>query len=109
MVVALAEGFPHFADVQSGCFSLTNCHRISGQGSYRKAAKQLVQDMADKGYQVSERDDIDSQGHRVYEVVIPTEPEVTYYLNVFSDSTDSMVYAMTLQIVTLAELQQLAG
>ncbi|MFK8184984.1 MAG: hypothetical protein AB8B99_16555 [Phormidesmis sp.] len=109
MVVALAEEFPHFAGAQAGCFSLTNCHRVSGQGNYRQAAKQLIGEMTAQGYQVEQRDDIDSQGHRVYEVIMPSEPDVTYYLNVFSDSADSMVYAMTLSIVTLAELQQLAG
>jgi len=109
MVIALTEAFPHFAEAQSGCFSLSNCHRVSGQGSYRQAAKQLVEEMQANGYQVKQRDDIDDQGHRVYEVVIPSEPDATYYLNVFSDSADSMVYALTLQIVSLAELQQLAS
>ncbi|MEM6451053.1 MAG: hypothetical protein AAF703_12140 [Cyanobacteria bacterium P01_D01_bin.105] len=109
MVISLAEEFPHFAGVQSGCFRLANCHRISGQGSYRQAAKQLVEQMQAQGYQVNQREDIDDQGHRVYEVIMPSEPDTTYYLNVFSDSADSMVYALTLEIVSLTELQQLAG
>lgn len=109
MVVALGEDFPHLIGGQPNCFGLTNCHRVSGQGSYRRAASQLVEGMRANGYQVTMRDDIDEQGHRVYEVVMPSEPETTYYLNVFSDSADSMVYAMTLEIVSLAELQQLAA
>ncbi len=109
MVVQLSDRFPHFQNSESGCFGLENCHRIAGEGTHRQAAKKLIKQMQANGFQVDKRDDIDGQGHQVYEIVLPDEPNATYYLNVFSDSLESTVYAVTLEIVSLTQLQQLSG
>ncbi len=109
MVVQLGENFPHLLGAQSGCYNLESCHRITGEGTHRQAAKKLIEQMRQQNYQVVERDDIESQGHQVFAVTPPQEPDKTYYLNVFSDSLNSAVYAITLEIVSLAELKQLSG
>lgn len=108
VVVRLASDFPHLAGAQSGCYGLENCHRLEHGGNYRQAARQLMAQMQAQGYQVSERDDIDEPGHRVFDVIPPEDAEVTYYLNVFSDGSQSAVYALTLNILSLRELQQLS-
>ena len=109
MVVQLGDRFPHFQNSESGCYGLDNCHRIAGEGTYRQAGKKLVEQMKADGFRVEERDDIDEQGHRVFAIVSPDEPTETYFLNVFSDDSDSTIYAVTLEIVSLAELQQLSS
>lgn len=108
MVVQPGENFPHLSGAQSGCYNLESCHRITGAGSHRQAAEKLVEQMQQQNYQVRERDDMESQGYRVFAVVPPDEPDKTYYLNVFSDGLNSTVYAITLEIVSLADLQQLS-
>lgn len=109
MVVQLGDRFPHFQNSESGCYGLENCHRIAGEGTYRQAGKKLVDQMKADGFQVEERDDIDEQGHRVFAIVSPDEPTETYFLNVFSDDSDSTIYAVTLEIVSLIELRQLSS
>ncbi|MEL7144707.1 MAG: hypothetical protein AAGL08_21195, partial [Cyanobacteria bacterium J06573_11] len=63
--------------------------------------------MREEGYQLTEQDDIDGTGHRVFEVVDADDPSQIYYLNVFSDGLDSAVYALTATILSLEELKNL--
>lgn len=107
-LVVLADDFPHLANAQSGCFGLSNCLRVPSQGSYRKDAEALVKQMEDSGYQVQPDETIDEPGHRVYVVEKLSEPDKTYFLNVFSDS-GSMLYTLSSEIMSLTELQQLAS
>lgn len=106
-VMLLGEEFPHLAGAQSGCYGLESCHQISG--NYRRAAQQLIDQMAAQGYQLTERDDIDNTGHRVFEAITLNEPEKTYYLNVFSPDVGSTVYVLSVDILSLEELQQLSS
>ncbi|MEL6814828.1 MAG: hypothetical protein AAFP03_08435 [Cyanobacteria bacterium J06598_3] len=107
MVVAVGDDFPHLAGAQGNCYNLASCYRLGDAGGYRQAAKALTEQMQAQGYAVSERDDIDSAGRRVFEVVMPGQPNDIYFLNVFSDEAGSAVYVMTMDILTLQELQQL--
>lgn len=106
-VIALGEEFPHLAEAQSGCYGLEGCQQLSG--NYRRAAQQLIEQMESQGYQLTERDDLDDTGHRVFEVIAPSEPEKTYYLNVFSPDAGSTVYVLAIDILSLTELQQLSS
>ena len=109
-----AEDFPHLAGAESGCFGFTNCHQVAG--NLRQAAKQLVEGMEIKGYQVTPDDSRSDSGHLIYEVVVPSEPgespeektAKTHYLNVFSPELGRMAYVMTLDLITLDQLRQLA-
>ena len=104
ILVSLAD-FPHLSNAQSGCFGLSECHQ--SQGNYRDVGEQLTAQMRQQGYQLTEKEDIDGAGHRVYEVVNPDEPGQIYYLNVFSDGLDSAVYALTVDVLSLEELKAL--
>lgn len=106
-VVALDETFPHLAGAESGCYGLTGCQRL--RGNFRTSAQQLVDQMEAKGYQLSERNDIENTGHRVFEVIVPDEPETTYFLNAFSPDIGITVYVMSIRILSLVELQQLTS
>lgn len=106
-VVALDETFPHLEGAQSGCYGLTGCQQV--RGNFRRAAEQLIDQMESKGYQLAELDDIDVTGHRIFEVTVPDEPDTTYFLNVFSSDSGSTIYVMALDILSLAELQQLSS
>ncbi|MEO0706889.1 MAG: hypothetical protein AAF050_14640 [Cyanobacteria bacterium J06649_5] len=106
-VIALGEEFPHLAEAQSGCYGLEGCQQLSG--NYRRAAQQLIEQMESQGYQLTKRDDLDDTGHRVFEVIAPSEPEKTYYLNVFSPDAGSTVYVLAIDILSLTELQQLSS
>ncbi|MEL7072309.1 MAG: hypothetical protein AAGN15_27235 [Cyanobacteria bacterium J06581_3] len=79
------------------------------RGNFRRAAEQLIEQMESKGYQLAELDDIDVTGHRIFEVIVPDEPDTTYFLNVFSSDSGSTIYVMALDILSLAELQQLSS
>jgi len=105
VVLQLADDFPHLSGSQSGCFGLSNCHQASG--SYRQVVRQLTEQLRANGYRLTEDDTIDGVGHRVFEVVMPHDPESLYYLNVFSDGLDSAVYAITVNILSLDELKNL--
>lgn len=105
VLLQLADDFPHLSGSSSGCFSLSNCHQASG--NYRQVVQQLTEQMIANGYQLTEDDTIDGTGHRVFEVVMPSEPDSLYYLNVFSDGLDSAVYAITVNILSLDELKSL--
>lgn len=107
VVVHLSDDFPHLAGSQSGCYGLASCRQLNG--NYRQAARLLLAQMADQGYQLTERDDIDNTGHRVFEVIDPDEPNVTHYLNVFSPDVGSTVYVMTMNILSLEQLKQLSS
>ncbi len=107
VVVHLGDDFPHLAGAQSGCYGLANCRQLSG--NYRQAARLLLTQMTDQGYQLAERDDIDNTGHRVFEVITPHEPNVIYYLNVFSPDVGSTVYVMTVNVLSLEQLKQLSS
>lgn len=107
IVVRLGDDFPDLAGAQSGCYGLENCRQISG--NFRQMAQQLVSQMEEQGYELTEREDIDNTGHRVFEVSNPNDPSVTHYLNVFSPDIGSAVYVLTVDILSLEELKQLNG
>lgn len=104
VLVSLTD-FPHLSGAESGCFGLDSCHR--SQGSYRTVVQQLTAQMRQNGYQLVEKEDIDGAGHRVFEVIDPSNPDDIYYLNVFSDGLDSAVYALTAAVLSLEELKNL--
>ncbi|MGC1306570.1 MAG: hypothetical protein WA885_05020 [Phormidesmis sp.] len=106
-VVRLGNDFPNLAGAQSGCYGLENCQQVSG--NFRQAAQQLIAQMEGQGYQLTEREDLDNTGHRVFEVIDPDAPNATYYLNVFSPDIGSAVYVLTVNILSLEELKQLKG
>ncbi|MEL6555523.1 MAG: hypothetical protein AAFQ63_18995 [Cyanobacteria bacterium J06621_11] len=105
VLLTMSDDFPHLSGAQAGCFGLSNCHQ--SQGNYRQVVQQLTAQMREEGYQLTEQDDIDGTGHRVFEVVDADDPSQTYYLNVFSDGLDSAVYALTETILSLEELKNL--
>lgn len=107
MVVQLGDDFPDLADAESGCYGLENCRQVSG--NFRQAAQQLVSQMEGNGYELTEREDLDNTGHRVYEVVDLDDPDATYYLNVFSPDIGSAVYVLTVDILSLEALKQLSS
>lgn len=107
VVVHLSDDFPHLAGAQSGCYGLASCRQLNG--NYRQAARLLLAQMTDQGYQLAERGDIDNTGHRVFEVIAPNEPNVIYYLNVFSPDVGSTVYVVTVNILSLEQLKQLSS
>lgn len=104
-VMLLGEDFPDLADAESGCYGLAGCRQLSG--NYRQAAEQLLAQLKAQGYQLTERDDIDSAGHRVFEAIAPDQPDDIYFLNVFSPAAGSTVYVMAAEILSLEQLQQL--
>ena len=105
MVVQLGDDFPHLAGAQAGCYGLESCHQLSG--NFRQAAQQLVEQMESQGYRLTEREDIDGTGHRVFEVIMPDDPNTIAYLNVYSPDVGSTVYVLTADILSLEQLQQL--
>ncbi|MEL6468331.1 MAG: hypothetical protein AAFQ74_01260 [Cyanobacteria bacterium J06623_4] len=105
MVVQLDGDFPHLAGAQAGCYGLESCHQLSG--NFRQAAQQLITQMESQGYQLTEREDIDGTGHRVFEVTMPDDPNTIAYLNVYSPDVGSTVYVLTADILSLEQLQQL--
>jgi len=106
-LVQLDDDFPHLVGAQSGCYGLENCHQLSG--NFRQAAQALVAQMESQNYQLTEREDIDNTGHRVFDVIVPDEPDTTYYLNIFSPDVGRTVYVLTVDILTLNELQRLSS
>ncbi len=107
MVVRLGDDFPDLAGAQSGCYGLENCRQING--NFRQIAQQLVSQMKSQGYELTEREDLDNTGHRVFEVIHPDDPSITHYLNVFSPDIGSAVYVLAVDILSLEELKQLNG
>jgi len=105
-VMPLSQDFPDLADVQTGCYGVEGCRQLSG--NFRRAAQQLKEQMEASGYQLTERNDIENTGHRVFEVIAPQEPDKTYYLNVFSPDIGSAVYVLSVEILSLEELQALS-
>ena len=72
MVMLLSEDFPDLAEAQSGCYGLSGCRELSG--NYQAAAKQLLAQLEAQGYQLTEREDIDGAGHRVFEAIAHNQP-----------------------------------
>ncbi|MEL6399286.1 MAG: hypothetical protein AAFR26_09395 [Cyanobacteria bacterium J06626_4] len=106
-LVGYSDTFPHAAGAESGCFGLGDCRRVVGGGNHRAVAASLINDLENEGYSVDQRDDLDDTGRNVYEVISPGAT-TTQYLIVFSDGLESAVYVMSDEIITLAELQELA-
>ena len=106
-VMLLGEDFPDLAGAQPGCYGLAGCRQLSG--NYRAAAKQLLAQLKAQGYQLTEREDIDNAGHRVFEAIAPNQPDEIYYLNVFSPDAGSTVYVMARDILSLRELEALSS
>ncbi|MEL6263477.1 MAG: hypothetical protein AAFR12_20695 [Cyanobacteria bacterium J06626_6] len=106
VLVRLGSNFPHLAGAQAGCYGLESCHQLSG--NFRQAAQQLIAQLKSQGYQLTEREDIDGTGHRVFEVIMPDDPNNTVYLNVYSPDVGSTVYVLTADILSLEQLQQLS-
>lgn len=105
-VMLLGKDFPDLEGAQSGCYGVAGCRQLSG--NYRNTAKQLVAQLKAQGYQITERDDIDDAGHRVFEAIAPDSPDKTYYLNIFASDAGNAVYVMAMDILSLAQLQQLS-
>ncbi|MEM9946286.1 MAG: hypothetical protein AAF810_09520 [Cyanobacteria bacterium P01_D01_bin.36] len=106
ILLKLAADFPHLAGSQAGCHGLDSCHQISGGGRLTQVTEKLVDQMRAVGYQLTEDVTVGGAGHQVYEVVMPNDPEI-YYLNVFSDGLDVVVYTITLNVLSLDELKNL--
>ena len=108
-LLTLGTDFPHLQSAQTGCYGLSSCHQLSDVGSYHRAAETLVAQMQQQGFQISEKEDIDFPGQRVFSVIMPDQPEETYYLNIFSDGIGSAVYVLSIEILTLSDLKSLNG
>ncbi|MEM9504228.1 MAG: hypothetical protein AAGA01_09770 [Cyanobacteria bacterium P01_E01_bin.43] len=107
-LVGYSDTFPHVAGAEIGCFGLGDCRRVVGGGNHRKVATSLIDDLENEGYSVDQRDDLDDPGRNVYEVISPGDTTIQYLI-VFSDGLESAVYVMSDEIITLAELQELAA
>ena len=107
-LVGYSDTFPHAAGAESGCFGLGDCRRVVGGGNHRKVATSLIDDLENEGYSVDQRDDLDDPGRNVYEVISPGDTTIQYLI-VFSDGLESAVYVMSDEIITLAELEELAA
>jgi len=107
MVVRLGDDFPHLTGAESGCYGVESCHKISG--NFRQMAKQLITQLEAQGYQLTEREDIDDTGHRVFEVIAPDNPDEISYLNVYSPDVGSTVYVLTVDVLSLEQLKQLSA
>ena len=107
-LVGYSDTFPHAAGAESGCFGLGDCRRVLGGGNHRKVAASLIDDLENEGYSVDQRDDLDDPGRNVYEVISPGDTTIQYLI-VFSDGLESAVYVMSDEIITLAELEELAA
>lgn len=105
-VMLLGEDFPDVEGAQSGCYGVAGCRQLSG--NYRDTAERLVAQLKAQGYQITERDDIDDAGHRVFKAIAPDSPDKTYYLNIFASDAGNAVYVMAMDILSLAQLQQLS-
>ncbi|PZO22740.1 MAG: hypothetical protein DCF25_02170 [Leptolyngbya foveolarum] len=105
-VMLLGKDFPDLEGAQSGCYGVEGCRQLSG--NYRDTAAQLVVQLKAQGYQITKRNDIDDAGHRVFEAIAPDSPDKTYYLNIFASDAGNAVYVMAMDILSLAQLQQLS-
>ncbi|MEL6249404.1 MAG: hypothetical protein AAFQ61_10965 [Cyanobacteria bacterium J06626_23] len=106
-VVPFADDFPHMSDVQIGCYGINNCGLLSNIGSYRSAARYLIAELQNQGYQVSDHL-TDEPGYLVYSVSNPSWRDgQTFYLSIFSDGLGRAVYVITLEVISLEALRQL--
>ena len=106
-LMAFEDGFPHPASAVGGCFGLSTCQQVSGQGSYRNVARSLKADLESQGYDVRERDDLEDTGRRVYELSPSEADGSTRYLMVFSNVDGSAIYVLSDEILNLRDLQAL--
>ncbi|MGD1944212.1 MAG: hypothetical protein ACFB0G_23190 [Leptolyngbyaceae cyanobacterium] len=107
-LVGYGDMFPHVAGAESGCFSLGDCRRVVDGSTYHAVAASLVDDLENTGYSVDQRDDLEDTGRTIYEVVSPGDTTIQYLI-VFSDVDGSAVYVMSDEIITLADLKELAA
>ena len=103
----IAEGFPHVTGAIEGCFGSTQCNQVRNSGSYHQVADSLASNMRSAGYQVSELEDMDLSGHRVFEIKLPDYPDQSFYLNVYSEGIGSAVYVMSVEVMPLDTLRAL--
>ncbi|MEL6351448.1 MAG: hypothetical protein AAFR58_06765 [Cyanobacteria bacterium J06627_28] len=105
-VMPLSAEFPDLAGSEAGCFDLEGCREM--RGNLHDIEQQLIAQLEANNYQLTKRDDIEDSGRRVFEVITPDEPGTLYYLNVFSSDIGKAVYVLTVDILSLVELQQLS-
>ena len=105
-VMPLSAEFPDLEGAEAGSFGLEGCRTMLG--NLHEIEQQLIAQLEANNYQLTRRDDIEDSGRRVFEVVTPDEPGELYYLNVFSSDIGKAVYVLTVDILSLVELQQLS-
>lgn len=105
-VMPLSSEFPDLEGAEAGCFGLEGCRAMLG--NLHDIEQQLIAQLEANNYRLTKRDDIEDSGRRVFEVIAPDEPDELYYLNVFSSDIGKAVYVLTVDILSLVELQQLS-
>ncbi len=109
VAIPFSDDFPHIMGATSGCYGLEHCRTVAGQ-SFNNVARQIRQDLENKGYELTpyDNDDGDGANHDIYEMRLLASPEAdVQYLNIFGEGFAEAFYIITLKIITREELETL--
>lgn len=108
IAVPFNDDFPHIIGAQSGCYGLDNCRFVEGQ-TFRDVAKEILQTLEAKGYELTAYDNDDSGegNHRIYKMRLSSNPEGELkYLNIFGEGLTGAFYVITPKVIERGDLER---